>query len=99
MTSTGILLELDHTMAAKTVFGTFTFGTVGFRKSSIMIDLDFLQFFTETWMRRPDLNDGIYGGWQVIDATPQEPSNCKNFLMTSHSLAKTSLHNPTNFYL
>ena len=33
--------------------------------------------WNEVWMRRPDLNDGVYGGWQVIDATPQEPSNCK----------------------
>ena len=34
--------------------------------------------WNEVWMRRPDLNDGVYGGWQVIDATPQEPSNCKD---------------------
>ena len=26
-------------------------------------------------MRRPDLTEGIMGGWQVIDATPQEASD------------------------
>ena len=33
--------------------------------------------WNEVWMRRPDLNESSYGGWQVIDATPQEASNCK----------------------
>ncbi|XP_068604449.1 protein-glutamine gamma-glutamyltransferase E-like [Brachionichthys hirsutus] len=29
----------------------------------------------ESWMKRPDLaEDGIYGGWQVLDPTPQETS-------------------------
>ncbi|XP_029920271.1 protein-glutamine gamma-glutamyltransferase E-like [Myripristis murdjan] len=31
--------------------------------------------WTEGWMRRPDLaEDGSYDGWQVLDPTPQEPS-------------------------
>lgn len=29
--------------------------------------------WNESWMTRPDLPAG-YGGWQVVDATPQEPS-------------------------
>ena len=29
--------------------------------------------WTEGWMTRPDL-EGNYGGWQVLDASPQEPS-------------------------
>ncbi|XP_051735965.1 protein-glutamine gamma-glutamyltransferase K isoform X3 [Ctenopharyngodon idella] len=29
--------------------------------------------WNESWMTRPDLPTG-YGGWQVVDATPQEPS-------------------------
>ena len=28
-------------------------------------------------MRRPDLTESFYGGWQVIDATPQEASDYK----------------------
>ena len=30
----------------------------------------------EAWMARPDLVAG-YGGWQVVDSTPQERSNGK----------------------
>ena len=30
--------------------------------------------WTDCWMARPDLPPG-YGGWQVIDATPQETSD------------------------
>ena len=30
--------------------------------------------WTEAWMSREDLPKG-YGGWQAIDATPQEKSN------------------------
>ena len=30
--------------------------------------------WNEVWMARPDLPKG-YGGWQAIDATPQEPSD------------------------
>lgn len=29
--------------------------------------------WAEAWMERPDLS-GHYGGWQALDATPQEPS-------------------------
>ena len=29
--------------------------------------------WAEAWMERPDLK-GHYGGWQAVDATPQEPS-------------------------
>lgn len=35
--------------------------------------------WTDVWMSRPDLPSG-YGGWQIIDATPQEPSNGKYLL-------------------
>ena len=31
--------------------------------------------WNEVWMRRNDLPEGLYGGWQVVDATPQETSN------------------------
>lgn len=32
--------------------------------------------WTEIWLKRPDLSfTGVYDGWQVIDATPQEPSD------------------------
>ncbi|XP_067932064.1 hemocyte protein-glutamine gamma-glutamyltransferase-like [Watersipora subatra] len=30
--------------------------------------------WNECWMTRPDLQEG-YGGWQVVDSTPQETSN------------------------
>ena len=33
--------------------------------------------WNEVWMRRHDLTESIYGGWQVIDSTPQEASDCK----------------------
>ncbi|KAH9407269.1 hypothetical protein TYRP_012819 [Tyrophagus putrescentiae] len=33
--------------------------------------------WTDVWMSRPDLPPG-YGGWQVIDATPQESSDVSN---------------------
>ena len=29
--------------------------------------------WVDAWMERPDLK-GHYGGWQAVDATPQEPS-------------------------
>jgi transglutaminase 1 len=32
--------------------------------------------WNEAWMARPDLPKG-YGGWQAIDATPQETSDGK----------------------
>jgi len=31
--------------------------------------------WNEVWMERPDLEPGDYGGWQSIDATPQEESD------------------------
>ncbi|XP_046450915.1 annulin-like [Daphnia pulex] len=31
--------------------------------------------WNEVWMQRPDLEPGNYGGWQAIDATPQEESD------------------------
>nr|WVH01985.1 protein-glutamine gamma-glutamyltransferase K-like isoform X4 [Halisarca dujardinii] len=30
--------------------------------------------WVEGWMERPDLKGGVYGGWQALDSTPQEPS-------------------------
>jgi len=30
--------------------------------------------WNECWMTRPDLQEG-YGGWQAVDATPQETSD------------------------
>nr|WVH01986.1 protein-glutamine gamma-glutamyltransferase K-like isoform X5 [Halisarca dujardinii] len=30
--------------------------------------------WVEGWMERPDLKGGVYGGWQALDATPQELS-------------------------
>lgn len=32
--------------------------------------------WNEVWMQRPDLPEGL-GGWQVVDATPQETSDGK----------------------
>uniref|UniRef100_A0A1W7RB00 protein-glutamine gamma-glutamyltransferase n=1 Tax=Hadrurus spadix TaxID=141984 RepID=A0A1W7RB00_9SCOR len=31
--------------------------------------------WNEVWMERPDLEPGGYGGWQAVDATPQEESD------------------------
>eukprot|EP00800_Vazella_pourtalesii_P001697 TRINITY_DN1158_c1_g1_i2.p1 TRINITY_DN1158_c1_g1~~TRINITY_DN1158_c1_g1_i2.p1 ORF type:complete len:709 (+),score=135.07 TRINITY_DN1158_c1_g1_i2:33-2129(+) len=33
--------------------------------------------WNEVWMQRPDLASGNYGGWQAVDATPQELSEGK----------------------
>lgn len=33
--------------------------------------------WNEAYMSRPDLTGKDYGGWQAIDATPQETSNGK----------------------
>ena len=33
--------------------------------------------WNEAWMSRDDLPDPSYGGWQVIDSTPQEESESK----------------------
>ena len=38
-------------------------------------------------MRRPDLTESFYGGWQVIDATPQEVSDCEYL----HTLPRNEL--------
>ena len=35
--------------------------------------------WNDCWMARPDLPTG-YGGWQAIDATPQETSDGKSCL-------------------
>lgn len=35
--------------------------------------------WNEVWMRRPDLPDSSYAGWQVIDATPQEASDSEYY--------------------
>ena len=35
--------------------------------------------WNDVWMSRPDLPKG-YGGWQAIDSTPQELSQCKDAL-------------------
>ena len=32
--------------------------------------------WNDAWMARPDLPKG-YGGWQAVDSTPQELSDCK----------------------
>lgn len=43
--------------------------------------------WNEVWMSRPDLESSSthfqnsFSGWQVIDATPQEPSDCKTFFI------------------
>ena len=34
--------------------------------------------WNEAWMSRDDLPDPSYGGWQVIDSTPQEESESKS---------------------
>lgn len=36
--------------------------------------------WNDVWMARPDLPKG-YGGWQAIDATPQETSDGKTHLV------------------
>ena len=44
--------------------------------SDVELDTDSVWNFhvwNEVWMTRPDLQAG-YGGWQAIDATPQETS-------------------------
>ena len=50
-----------------------------FPKDSIYGDDSIWNFhvWNEVYMARPDLPAG-YGGWQVIDATPQEASDSKN---------------------
>lgn len=36
--------------------------------------------WNDVWMARPDLPSG-YGGWQAIDATPQEASDGKVYFL------------------
>ena len=50
-----------------------------FPKDSIYGDDSIWNFhvWNEVYMARPDLPAG-YGGWQVIDATPQEASDSKH---------------------
>ena len=36
--------------------------------------------WNDVWMARPDLPTG-YGGWQAIDATPQETSDGRSILV------------------
>ena len=45
--------------------------------------------WNDVWMARKDLPEG-FGGWQAIDATPQEASESKSFLPNpSNSCDKT----------
>jgi transglutaminase 1 len=37
--------------------------------------------WNDVWMARKDLPEG-FGGWQAIDATPQEASESKSFFLT-----------------
>ena len=37
--------------------------------------------WNDVWMARKDLPEG-FGGWQAIDATPQEASESKSFFFT-----------------
>lgn len=34
--------------------------------------------WNEVWMKRPDLEDPKYDGWQAVDVTPQEPSDAND---------------------
>ena len=38
--------------------------------------------WNDVWMARPDLPTG-YGGWQAIDATPQETSDGRSILVNA----------------
>ena len=46
--------------------------------------------WNDVWMARKDLPEG-FGGWQAIDATPQEASESKRFFLPnpSNSCGKT----------
>ena len=50
----------------------------------VLILVTFRNFhvWNDVWMARPDLPPG-YGGWQAIDATPQETSEGKFTLLSS----------------
>ena len=43
------------------------------------------------WMKRPDLPLG-YGGWQVLDATPQEASDGNTLIMLNIMIYHMSSH-------
>lgn len=43
--------------------------------------------WNDVWMARPDLPTG-YGGWQIIDATPQEESDGKLFMFFKNQTRK-----------
>lgn len=50
--------------------------------TSLLTELDVdsvwnFHVWNEVWMSRPDI-DRMYGGWQAIDATPQESSGGMN---------------------
>ena len=44
-----------------------------FTYDNIILNLRNYHVWVEGWMKRPDL-DGSFGGWQALDATPQELS-------------------------
>ena len=48
--------------------------------------------WNEAWMSRDDLPDPSYGGWQVIDSTPQEESESKTSM-------KRNLQQKTFYYI
>ena len=51
--------------------------------------------WNDVWMARPDLPRG-YGGWQAIDATPQEASdgnNIKTVLITLYLFILNFIYN------
>ena len=48
------------------------------------------------WMARPDLPPG-YGGWQAIDATPQETSDGK-FTLLSSSVKNSAASSANSFF-
>jgi transglutaminase 1 len=50
--------------------------------------------WNEVWMTRPDLPSG-YGGWQIIDATPQETSD-GTYKLLRESKVYHRIHNPTH---
>ncbi|KAK3086048.1 hypothetical protein FSP39_012656 [Pinctada imbricata] len=45
------------------------------RKEGISNNSRNFHVWNEVWMRRPDIPNGKYDGWQAIDSTPQELSN------------------------
>ena len=52
--------------------------------------------WNEVWMQRPDLEPGDYGGWQAIDATPQEESDGIYRFAINFILNDLFLHLETN---